>query len=56
MAVGIHRIKNGWGPEHSVLVRYEDGSALEIPQSQYLTSRYLPDFEKLPWRGRRLDA
>ncbi len=49
MPVGLHRIRKGWGTEHSVMVRYEDGYKMEMPQSRYEDRGYQPPFDQLPW-------
>jgi hypothetical protein len=49
MAIGLSRKRNGWGTQASVLVRYDDGSELDIPEDQYFSSGYEPPFDDLPW-------
>ena len=39
MAKGIRRIKDGWGDQDSVLVKYADGAEMEIPASLKCGSR-----------------
>ena len=51
MAKGIRRIKNGWGDQDSVLVKYPDGAEMEIPASQYVAQRHHPPIDALPVRS-----
>ena len=50
MAKGIRRIKNGWGDQDSVLVKYPDGAEMEIPASQYVAQGHHPPIDALPVR------
>jgi len=50
MPRGVHRIRDGWANQHSVLVRYEGGKELEMPQDRYEASGFDPPFEELPWK------
>jgi hypothetical protein len=56
MARGLHRIRDGWETQHSVLVRYDDGKETEIPQDHYDLKGYMPIFEELPWKDEVVDA
>ena len=49
MAVGIRKTKNGWGDQGSVLVRYPDGTEMDIPEDRYRLEGYQPPYEDLPW-------
>jgi hypothetical protein len=35
MPVGLYRERGGWGDEHSVRVRYDDGEELDLPEGEY---------------------
>jgi hypothetical protein len=48
MAKGIRRIKDGWGDQDSVLVKYSDGAEMEIPASQYVAQGHHPPIDALP--------
>ena len=48
MAKGIRKIKNGWGNQDSVLVKYQDGAEMEIPVSQYVAQGHHPRIDALP--------
>ena len=48
MAKGIRRIKDGWGDQDSVLVKYPDGVEMEIPASQYVAQGHHPSIDALP--------
>jgi hypothetical protein len=48
MAKGIRRIKNGWGNQDSVLVKYANGAEMEIPATQYVAQHHIPPIEALP--------
>jgi hypothetical protein len=50
MAKGIRRIKNSWGDQDSVLVKYAHGAEMEIPASQYVAQGHYPPIEMLPVR------
>jgi surface antigen len=50
MAKGIHRIKDGWVNQHSVLVKYDEGQEMEMPEDRYRSQGYQPAFENLPWK------
>ena len=50
MAKGIRRIKNGWGDQDSVLVKYDHGAEMEIPASQYVAQGHQPHIDTLPVR------
>ena len=50
MAKGIRRIKGGWGDQDSVLVKYPDGTEMEIPASQYQAQGHHPPLDVLPVR------
>jgi hypothetical protein len=47
-ATGVCRIKDGWGNQDSVIVRYDDGKQFELPRSQYEAQGYQPPFAQLP--------
>jgi hypothetical protein len=50
MPRGVCKIKkNGWIVEDSVLVRYDDGSKLEMPAQRYVEDGYSPLLSQLPW-------
>jgi hypothetical protein len=49
VARGIHRIRDGFVTQHSVLVDYGD-STHEIPEDLYRRHGYQPPFEQLPWQ------
>jgi hypothetical protein len=51
MAKGIRRIENGWGNQDSVLVKYPDGTEMEIPARQYVAQGHHPPIETLPVRS-----
>jgi hypothetical protein len=51
MAKGIRRIKNGWGDQDSVLVKYPDGAEMEIPASQHVAQGQHPPIDALPVRS-----
>jgi hypothetical protein len=51
MAKGIRRIKNGWGDQDSVLVKYDHGAEMEIPASQYVAQGHQPHIDTLPVRS-----
>ena len=51
MAKGIRRIKNGWGDQDSVLVKYPNGAEMEIPASQYVAQGHHPPINALPVRS-----
>jgi hypothetical protein len=51
MAKGIRIIKNGWGDQDSVLVKYPDGAEMEIPAGQYVAQRHHPPIDALPVRS-----
>jgi len=51
MAKGIRRIKDGWGDQDSVLVKYADGAEMEIPASQYVAQGHHPPIDMLPMRS-----
>lgn len=53
MARGIHRIKDGWTTEHSVIVDYDGIMQIEMPESRYNKAGYAPPFEDLPWSNER---
>ena len=48
MAKGIRRIKDGWGDQDSVLVRYPRGAEMEMPSSQYVAQGHHPPITALP--------
>jgi hypothetical protein len=50
MPRGIFRERDGWGSQHSVQVRYEDGKQLGMSQADYEAKQYAPGFEYLPWK------
>jgi hypothetical protein len=49
VARGIHRIRDGFVTQHSVLVDYGE-STHEIPEDLYRRHGYQPPFEQLPWQ------
>jgi hypothetical protein len=51
LAKGIRRIKNGWGDQDNVLVKYPDGAEMEIPASQYVAQGHHPPIDALPVRS-----
>ena len=51
MAKGIRIIKNGWGDQDSVLVKYPDGAEMEIPAGQYVAQGHHPPIDALPVRS-----
>jgi hypothetical protein len=51
MAKGIRRIENGWGNQDSVVVKYPNGSEMEIPLSQYVAQRHKPPIGEPPVRS-----
>ena len=53
MARGIHRIKDGWATEHSVIVDYGGIMQVEMPESRYNAAGYAPPFEGLQWSNER---
>ena len=48
MATGVCTIKNGWGSQDSVLVRYPHGVEMEMPSSQYVAQGHQPPIDALP--------
>ena len=48
MATGIRKIKNGWGDQDSVIVRYPNGAEMEMPSSQYMAQGHHPKITALP--------
>jgi hypothetical protein len=48
LAEGRCKIKDGWTTQDSVIVKYEDGTENDIPESQYRSLGYQPPVEKLP--------
>ncbi len=48
MPIGLCRIKDGWGNQDSVLIRYGDGTVQELPARRYIELKYLPKLEDLP--------
>jgi hypothetical protein len=51
MAKGTRRIKDGWGDQDSVVVKYPNGSEMEIPASQYVAQGHKPPICELPVRS-----
>lgn len=49
MVKGIHRTKNGWANEDSVLVEYDNGDRIDMPASEYQANDYAPSIEASPW-------
>jgi len=47
---GIYRAWNGWGTQHSVHVKYNEGEELDMPQDRYSERGYQPPFDQLPWK------
>lgn len=41
----------GWGSQHSVVVLYDDGRSLEVPEETYRAAGYKPPFEHLLWQA-----
>jgi len=52
--LGIYRVRNGWENEHSVCVRYSDGTHLEMAEGIYRMRHHLPVFDDLPWKDKDL--
>ena len=50
MPRGLHRLRDGWVTQHSVLVDVDDSARKEMPESQYREKGYQPPFERLPWK------
>jgi hypothetical protein len=50
-AQGIYRKRNAWGDQHSVRVKYDGGSELEVPEQFYRAEGWQPPFDELPWQG-----
>ena len=48
MANGIYKIKNGWGTEDLIRVRYEDGREMDMPRRLYEEEGYRPSVRELP--------
>lgn len=51
MPVGTARINMGWGGQHSVVVLYDDGKSLEMPEETYRRAGYKPRFDDLMWQA-----
>ena len=49
MTVGMYRIKDGWGNQDSVRVRYNDGNELELPEDKYIENDYKPHIYDLKY-------
>jgi hypothetical protein len=49
-------VRSGWGNEHSVCVRYRDGTHLEMAESIYRMRGHAPAFEDLPWNEKESPA
>ena len=49
-ARGIYRMRNGWGTQHSVHVKYDVGEELDMPEDRYRARSYQPPFDQLPWK------
>ncbi len=47
---GIYRERNGWGTQHSVRVKYDEGEELDMPEDRYRASGHQPPFDQLPWK------
>jgi hypothetical protein len=48
---GICRKTKGWGTQDCVIVEYDGGDRLEIPEDQYRQQNYDPPFDELPECG-----
>ena len=48
MARGVCKIKDGWADQDSVIVRYDDGTKMEVPASVYENDGYDPPLQQLP--------
>ena len=51
MPHGVCRVKDGYGDQHSVWVRYSDDHEMEVAERYYREQEYEPEFEELPWCG-----
>ena len=49
---GVDRERNGWGNQHRVRIRYDDGEEIDLPEDRYRAQGYDPLFDKLPWKAR----
>jgi hypothetical protein len=49
-AHGLYRIRNGWANQHSVVVKYDDGNEIEVPEDRYREQGCQPAFEQLKWK------
>lgn len=49
MPRGLCKVRNGWGDQHGVRIRYFDGREIEIPMVQYEALVNSPHAEELPW-------
>lgn len=47
---GIYRERNGWGNQHSVHVKYDEGQELDMAEDRYRARGYKPPFDELPWK------
>lgn len=48
---GIYREWNGWGTQHSIHVKYDEGQELDMPQDRYSERGYQPPFDELSWKN-----
>jgi hypothetical protein len=55
-AQGLYRVRNGWGNQHSVVMKYDDGKEFEVSETQYRDRDYMPLFDDLPWQEESPDA
>ena len=51
MTRGVDRERDGWGNQHRVRIRYDDGEEIDLPEDRYRAQGYDPLFDKLPWKG-----
>ena len=50
--VGTARINMGWAnQQHTVIVLYQGGKSLEMPEETYRAAGYSPPFDQLPWQA-----
>jgi hypothetical protein len=47
---GLYRVRESWGPDDGVVVRYKDNKRMVISQARYESQEYAPDVETLPWQ------
>ena len=47
---GLYRVREAWGPDDGVVVRYKDNKRMVISQGRYESQEYEPNVETLPWQ------